>query len=251
MTGSNVSPSAKTILALGVALGLGGAVALSSLYAPRGIAAAIAVLMMGACFVVVVRCALDITSHEQDDDLPDLIARTVADAMGPWYRSVLNILPAPEELSTAWRGHELRQDHEGRLFTCHPEAKCEGEGCPIHHPSNHPMRELPWHAVNRPLITRLCPHGYQHPDPDSLAYVLRHVDPRNEYRWQMHECCPQGCCGAVRQTSGDHPSVDDPIEEEPVSVPTVVRENLATAADTARALTRQKGASVVPLYDAT
>lgn len=249
MTGPNASPSARTILALGVALGLGGAVALSSLYGPRGIATAFAALMMGSCFAVVVCCVLDINSR-QEDDLPGLIRRTVADAMGPWQRAMQQ-QSKPAQVPDR-RGHELHQDYERRLFTCHPEDKCEGEGCPIHHPSNHPMRELPWFAVNRPLITRLCEHGYHHPDPDSLAYVLRFVDPQNSYQWEMHECCPHGCCGVPKQQqpSGDHPSVDVP-EDDPSPVPAVVRENLATAADTARALARPQVAPGVPLYDAT
>lgn len=240
MTGPNVSPSAKTILALGVALGLGGAVALSSLYAPRGVAAALIALMMGSCFVVVVRCVLDMGEREQSD-LPGLIRQTVADAMGPWHRAMAQPTAVPGR-----REHELHQDHERRLFTCHPEDKCEGEGCPIHHPSNHPMRELPWFAVNRPLITRLCAHGYQHPDPDSLAYVLRFVDPQNSYQWELHECCPHACCGVAQRTSGEHPSHVEPNEEEPAAVPTVVRESLATAADTARALTRPPRPHIVP-----
>jgi hypothetical protein len=56
------------------------------------------------------------------------------------------------------------------LIRVHPELACAGiDYCSIHRPSDHHMAT--WPQVWRPLlgiVTRLCEHDQQHPDPDDL-----------------------------------------------------------------------------------
>lgn len=84
---------------------------------------------------------------------------------------------------------------DGGGVRVHPAAKCAGETCCIHNPSDHPMREFPlyWRA-DRALMERICPHGTGHPDPDDLAYKKRSLGAgyRN-YAFGTHGC--DGCCG--------------------------------------------------------
>lgn len=75
------------------------------------------------------------------------------------------------------------------LENVHPATACEGRGCPIHHPSDHHMKDWPlnWRD-DRGLMERLCPHGIGHPDPDDIAYKVsigREGD-------DVHGC--DGCC---------------------------------------------------------
>jgi hypothetical protein len=58
------------------------------------------------------------------------------------------------------------------IMSVHKQDKCSGDFCVIHKPSIHHMRF--WPIVFDPdlqfLASRLCEHGFTHPDPDSLAY---------------------------------------------------------------------------------
>lgn len=78
------------------------------------------------------------------------------------------------------------------LVNVHSESECEGRGCPIHHPSDHHMKDWPMNWRNdRNLMERMCKHGVGHPDPDDLAYK-ESVGPGSS-RWEsIHGCC--GCC---------------------------------------------------------
>lgn len=53
----------------------------------------------------------------------------------------------------------------------HSDNRCFGQGCVIHHPSAHGMRDWPlyWRG-DRGLMERACKHGVGHPDPDDLAF---------------------------------------------------------------------------------
>lgn len=72
-----------------------------------------------------------------------------------------------------------------RVLWVHNRAKCAGQNCCIHNPSNHHMREWPqnWRD-GRGVMERICPHGIGHPDPDDPAF-------QNEYE-AVHGC--DGCC---------------------------------------------------------
>lgn len=75
------------------------------------------------------------------------------------------------------------------MVNVHDAARCAGEFCVMHNPSDHHMRDWPtnWRG-DRGLVERLCPHGIGHPDPDDLEFHLR-----NGREWQgVHGC--DGCC---------------------------------------------------------
>ena len=77
-----------------------------------------------------------------------------------------------------------------REIITHKPDRCEGEWCVIHNPSDHHMRDWPMlmRMDKLALVERTCPHGVGHPDPDSLAYFLRHGDD-----WMgVHGC--DRCC---------------------------------------------------------
>lgn len=78
---------------------------------------------------------------------------------------------------------------ETTLVNVHDPAKCAGEACVVHNPSDHHMRDWPLNfRGDRGLMERLCPHGIGHPDPDALAWHAR-----QGRTWQsVHGC--DGCC---------------------------------------------------------
>ena len=68
-------------------------------------------------------------------------------------------------------------------------------GCPFHSASDHHMKTWPMHGrddLKMPLITRICPHNAEHPDPDSLKWCLR-LDAEFQF---YHGAC-DGCCKPV------------------------------------------------------
>ena len=63
----------------------------------------------------------------------------------------------------------------------HHRDLCQGRGCPVHHPSDHPMRHWPQlYRADRRITERVCPHNIGHPDPDDPA------------GGRVHGC--DGCC---------------------------------------------------------
>ena len=86
------------------------------------------------------------------------------------------------------------------LVQTHGPAMCAGQTCVIHNPSAHHMRE--WELYFDPqfayLAFRKCPHGYEHPDPDSLAFTVKALVERAGWSEKgaralgVHTCC--GCC---------------------------------------------------------
>lgn len=83
----------------------------------------------------------------------------------------------------------------------HSADHCAPMPCPVHRPSNHHMREWPKDFKREwRIVTRVCPHGIQHPDPDDLDWLERMRRPTDLPR--AHEC--DGCCGkapAAKQAS--------------------------------------------------
>jgi hypothetical protein len=77
-----------------------------------------------------------------------------------------------------------------RMRNVHDPAVCEGRGCPVHHPSDHPMADWParWRG-DRGVTERVCRHGVGHPDPDDMAYrkAAGHRGAQG-----IHGC--DGCC---------------------------------------------------------
>lgn len=78
----------------------------------------------------------------------------------------------------------------GILVNVHPASACDGRGCPIHHPSDHHMKDWPMKWRNDVgLMERICPHGIGHPDPDDLE----HKRNLGLLGYSIHGC--DGCCG--------------------------------------------------------
>lgn len=76
----------------------------------------------------------------------------------------------------------------------HDPARCAGENCVVHNPSDHHMNTWPVNIrLDRryALAERICPHGVGHPDPDSLAYIEMEVGPSAAVD-AIHGC--DGCC---------------------------------------------------------
>lgn len=83
----------------------------------------------------------------------------------------------------------------------HPPARCEGQGCPIHHPSEHHMADWPLHwRADTFVMERTCPHGIGHPDPDHLAYVKR-VEAKHKLDCAWHWNGPCSCGAATSKAS--------------------------------------------------
>jgi hypothetical protein len=84
--------------------------------------------------------------------------------------------------------HDQWTDDAGVVFWVHrwkPECR---DGCAIHAPSNHHMRDLPQIMRASTLIERHCSHGVGHPDPDSLRYF----ESVGQEHMGVHGC--DGCC---------------------------------------------------------
>lgn len=71
------------------------------------------------------------------------------------------------------------------LLRCHRHTDCQalnvGMPCPVHAPTDHPMRSWPQTWDPERGFGRVCEHGVEHPDPDDFTLV-----------WH-DDCC--GCCG--------------------------------------------------------
>jgi len=110
-------------------------------------------------------------------------------------------------------------DHGARIgrrvvITHHP-SRCEGRGCVVHHPSDHPMTNWPVvYRSDKGFSERICYHGIGHPDPDDVAYG-RSI---GEDWWGVHGC--DGCCAHVRE-GGVQQALDDdrPRREVPPALP--------------------------------
>lgn len=81
------------------------------------------------------------------------------------------------------------------LNRVHNVGTCAAEFCPIHNPSDHPLKDAPTHwrhggfgDIKPPHMERICEHGIGHPDPDGLAADLAlGMDVSS-----VHGC--DGCC---------------------------------------------------------
>jgi hypothetical protein len=72
------------------------------------------------------------------------------------------------------------------LMNVHDESKCFGSTCLIHNPSDHALKDWPYHwRGDIGVMERICPHGIGHPDPDSLGP-------------KTHGC--DGCCHVKADT---------------------------------------------------
>ena len=86
----------------------------------------------------------------------------------------------------------------GADYHVHDPARCEGQPCCIHNPSDHHMRDWTQHwRDDLRLMERICPHGVGHPDPDHIAYVERCFGAEHADGEAVHGC--DGCCSEKDQ----------------------------------------------------
>lgn len=70
--------------------------------------------------------------------------------------------------------YELEHTRGYRIYNVHAPDDCVGPSCPVHLPSEHPMREWPQvFIVGR--MYRQCPHRKRYIDPDDPAYFVTHA----------------------------------------------------------------------------
>lgn len=87
-------------------------------------------------------------------------------------------------------------------ISTHPDTACDGQGCSVHHPSSHSMKDWPqyWRA-DRGLMERVCPHGTGHPDPDDLAYkatIYKDDDPEAIAAYKTSYTAPYAATAAEK-----------------------------------------------------
>jgi hypothetical protein len=82
------------------------------------------------------------------------------------------------------------------LRNVHNPSKCEGRGCPIHHPSAHPLANAPLKWQNGHLL-RICQHSIAHWDVDDIAYRQRLAEASHAPKRRVPaDCgCSCNCCG--------------------------------------------------------
>ncbi len=103
-----------------------------------------------------------------------------------------------------------------RKLRTHKPDTCAGEVCPIHNPSDHPMRHFPqqWRRDRR-IIERVCPHGIGHPDPDDLKV-------RTHPSEGAHGC--DGCCHGTQGKAAGQTTPTDQIRTAADQTPTQATE---------------------------
>lgn len=81
----------------------------------------------------------------------------------------------------------------GQVVKVHAENDDCKNGCVIHNPTNHSMRDFPTHwRDDRGIMERLCPHGVGHPDPDGMEFIRKTRGEKAMYYESVHGC--DGCC---------------------------------------------------------
>lgn len=97
--------------------------------------------------------------------------------------------------------------HDGTILSgVHEQGQCSGPNCCIHNPSDHPLNTAPlaWMGGTIRAMSRVCEHGFHHPDPDDIAFKLALLDWATvEALTSVHlmkEHC-DGCC--VKQAPQD------------------------------------------------
>jgi hypothetical protein len=101
----------------------------------------------------------------------------------------------------------LYRSGTGQIVRVHGPADCGNDKpwqklpCPIHHPSDHPLKAAPTHwRGDSHIMERICPHGVGHPDPDDMNVQLFEGK-------GVHGCCVARCCsgaGPVMVPEDDH-----------------------------------------------
>lgn len=94
-------------------------------------------------------------------------------------------------------------DDSDKVWKVHKAEACEGDNCPIHNPSDHPLKDAkiilrewsPFSSKPHGFAERFCEHGIGHSDPDSVAFYAR----QGSNGHGIHGC--DGCCnGTYKET---------------------------------------------------
>lgn len=90
-------------------------------------------------------------------------------------------------------------DGAGKKLRVHEANEDCANGCCIHNPSQHSLKDAPlvWRVAGpfdfKPShMERMCVHGVGHPDPDALAYLHRSGEQSLSDVLATHGC--DGCC---------------------------------------------------------
>lgn len=88
------------------------------------------------------------------------------------------------------------------IVNVHEVTACAGQHCVIHNPSGHHMLlwEPVWDGMDKSMWRR-CPHGFNHPDPDDVAFQRRRSGHEAASFALIHGC--DGCCQAPAKEIGD------------------------------------------------
>jgi len=83
----------------------------------------------------------------------------------------------------------------GVRLNVHSRGDCDGNGCTIHAPSDHHMKDWPtdWRGTGTGM-ERVCSHGVGHPDPDHVNFLRRRRLDRFADSCLRHGCCSERCC---------------------------------------------------------
>lgn len=83
----------------------------------------------------------------------------------------------------------------------HASDLCQGTYCCLHNPSDHHMKDWPLKfRSDKKVMTRVCPHGIDHPDPDDLAFGNR-LHPGSSHFRRLHGC--DNCCKVKAEGTGN------------------------------------------------
>jgi hypothetical protein len=122
--------------------------------------------------------------HEPESEPPALHGIPPESFWPAFMRTVLGV--APPGMTPIALPHP---DRPTQRIVAHNWQCCAGQRCPLHNPSDHPLKDAPmrWRG-DVGIIERTCPHGIDHPDPDDLRI-------RSGFGG-VHSC--DGCCRSPR-----------------------------------------------------
>lgn len=97
--------------------------------------------------------------------------------------------------------------HNGKILGgVHEAGTCYLANCCIHNPSDHPLNAAPlsWMQEFRSM-SRVCEHGFHHPDPDDMAFKMAigdwiTVEAISSVHLMKENC--DDCCVSARSSAG-------------------------------------------------
>lgn len=111
--------------------------------------------------------------------------------------------------------------HDGTTMQTHGPARCFGEHCCIHKPSDHPLKSAPltWNPDMK-IMFRVCEHDQIHPDPDAMDFHLAMALAGLRVFYDgWHPCCDAICCAPkvpAQRAAGAGENLSEAVEEDEV-----------------------------------